>query len=105
MPGDFTFDVLTTSRDTCNELIYNEHFDSGIEGCNDNFVDITWLATGDFDGSGALGTTKQSNINRHFPYKWLHVSCIEEGDIFDIEVRYVNVDKDNGNVEDACLGI
>jgi hypothetical protein len=63
MPGDFTFAAPTASRDACNELIYNGNFDSGIEGWTEEFAGITWLATGGLNGSGALGTTKRSNVN------------------------------------------
>jgi hypothetical protein len=104
MPGELVFEVPEASRAACDELIYNGNFDAGIEGWQDQHSGITWQNDTGVDGSGAIGTTTRTNMNQHFAYQWMDVSCIEEGDVFDVEVSYLNVNKDTGAVEDACLG-
>jgi hypothetical protein len=86
MPSDLVFEMPGASRAKCNELIYNGNFDSGIEGWQDQVAGVAWLPAGGVDGSGALNTTIRSNMNQRFAYQWLGVSCIEECEIFDIEV-------------------
>lgn len=101
---DFTFLKSVHDRPECLDLVYNGNFNSGIEGWSDSVAGIQWQTTSGVDGTGALVTTSRTDMNGHYAYQNLDVTCIQAGDEFAVEISYLNVDKDSGAVEDACLG-
>jgi len=93
--SDLTFIKPSAARAECNQLITNGNFDSGkwgIEGWNGFRTPIVkWLNTSGVGGSGALVTSMPSST-RNWPNQEIDVTCLQEGDVYNIVVSYKIVD-------------
>merc|ERR1712232_286346 len=88
---DLNFDKPVAARAECNQLITNGDFDAGIwgvEGWNGyHNWPVEWLNTTGIGGSGALVTTVSSSAGS-WPNQEIDVTCLQEGDVYNINVSY-----------------
>merc|ERR1712232_860506 len=88
---DLSFVRPVAARAECNHLITNGNFDSGewgIDGWNGfNNGKVKWLNASGVGGSGALMTTLSSSANC-WPNQEIDVTCLQEGDVYNIKLSY-----------------